>query len=85
MKQDVLKMMCDEYQRRFTQQLHDIDLLKDMERLTYRTGPYISEMDMIRAKVEIGSRSLRDLDRAIVALAFEEDERIFTDSDNISC
>lgn len=84
MKQDILKSMCEEYQRRFTQQLHDMDLLSDMERLTYRTAPYMSEMNMVRTKIEIGSRSLRDLDRAILALAFEEDEHNITATDPVA-
>jgi hypothetical protein len=71
MMKKIIEKMCVEYQRRFTQNMRDRDLLLDMERLTYRTTPYMSEIKKLKEKIETDSDLLRDLDLAIYTMAKE--------------
>lgn len=77
----IIEKMCLEYQRRFTQNMRDRDLLEDMERLTYRTTPYMSEMKKLKEKIETDSDILRDLDMAIYTMVKEmHDHELYIDA-----
>lgn len=62
---DMIRMMRDQYNRRVIKNIDDRATLADIEATTYRTGPYVQEMESLRAKIEKDSEALRDLDHAI--------------------